>query len=53
MVSPYSEEMFPNALKVARLLRAAGFTVDVAPEAFKKVQKAFKSALPKNHGVDS
>merc|ERR1719305_1048959 len=44
VVSPYSEEMMPHALRVARALRQAGKTVDVAPEAFKKVQKAFKYA---------
>lgn len=44
VVLPHNDAMMPNALRVARELRAGGKSVDVAPEAFSRVQKGFKYA---------
>lgn len=44
IVCAFNDAMVPASLKVATLLRDVGCTVDVAPEAFKKVHKAFKHA---------
>jgi len=44
VVAAYNEEMLGKAMRVARLLRQAGKSVDVLPEVAKKVKKAFKYA---------
>mmetsp|Transcript_25965 Transcript_25965/g.67600 ORF Transcript_25965/g.67600 Transcript_25965/m.67600 type:complete len:491 (-) Transcript_25965:116-1588(-) len=44
VVAAYNEEMLGKAMRVARLLRQAGKSIDVLPEVAKKVKKAFKYA---------
>lgn len=44
VVAAYNDDMMGKAMRVARMLRQAGNSVDVFPDAAKKVKKAFKYA---------
>ena len=44
MVAAYNKEMMGKAMNVASRFRKAGYSVDVYPEAARKVKKAFRYA---------